>query len=102
MKCVLIQQADSFDCVFFRKNHSTYPEVLANVHAGTNAVLTGAGVQLTFSTVAGKTYRVELAPTLTGPWSVLEIDLPGTGAPLQITDTAPPPSTSRFYRILAE
>ena len=48
------------------------------------------------------TYRVELAPTPTGPWTVLEINLPGTGTPIQITDTAPPPSASRFYRIVAE
>ena len=57
-----------------------------------------SGFQIAFTTVPDKTYRVERAPSPSGPWTLLESNLPGTGSLLQVTDPASP-NISRFYRI---
>ena len=67
------------------------------------AISTGAGAQLQFNTVAGRTYRVEWTQDLpaTNGWSILPgaASLPGSGGLLQITDTNAPTQPQRFYRI---
>ncbi len=67
------------------------------------AISTGAGVQLQFNTVAGRTYRVEWTQDLpaTNGWSILPgaALLSGSGGLLQITDTNAPTQPQRFYRI---
>ena len=67
------------------------------------AVSTGAGAQLQFNSVAGRTYRVEWTQDLpaTNGWSILPgaASLPGSGGLLQITDTNAPTQPQRFYRI---
>ena len=67
------------------------------------AISTGAGAQLQFNTLAGRTYRVEWSQDLpaTHGWSILPgaASLPGSGGLLQITDTNAPTQPQRFYRI---
>ncbi len=79
----------------------TNPQSATSVFRVTTTRVTASGFQITFSTVPGKTYRVECAADPSGPWTVLENNLPGTGANIQITDTASPSSATRFYRVLA-
>jgi len=42
--------------------------------------------QIIFSTIAGRTYRVEAATSLDSPWSVLRDNIPGTGGNILFTD----------------
>ena len=77
----------------------TDPQSAASVFRTAAAHTNGPGFQITFTTVIGKTYRVEWASNPSGPWTVLENNLLGSGAPLQITDTTSPASASRFYRV---
>lgn len=67
------------------------------------AISSGAGAQLQFNSVAGRTYRVEWTQDLpaTNAWSILPgaASLPGSGGLLQITDTNAPTQPQRFYRI---
>ena len=63
--------------------------------------MSGSGFQITFNTVSGKIYRLECAPALSGPWTVLENNIPGTGSSIQLTDAMTAAST-RFYRIRVE
>ena len=56
---------------------------------------------VTFTSVAGRTYRVESSASLTSPsWSPFADNLPGTDAPIQVTDTAVI-AAPRFYRAVA-
>jgi hypothetical protein len=58
-------------------------------------------VTVTFPSVAGRTYRVESSPSLTTPsWSPVADNLPGTGVPIQVTDTAVI-GALRLYRAVA-
>jgi hypothetical protein len=47
--------------------------------------------------VAGENYRVEAAPEVTGPWTVLANSLAGTGARLRVVDRAT--AQRKFYRV---
>ena len=49
--------------------------------------------------VAGRTYRVEGAIEVTGPWTILADNLAGTGEPLRVMDTTTAPM--KFYRASA-
>jgi hypothetical protein len=49
--------------------------------------------------VPGKTYRVEGAPEVTGPWTILADNLAGTGEQLRVADTTTAPM--KFYRASA-
>ena len=61
----------------------------------------GNDVVVTFPSVTGRTYRVESSPSLTSPnGTTVASNLPGTGAPIQVTDIAVI-GTPRFYRVVA-
>jgi hypothetical protein len=47
-------------------------------------------------TTTGKTYRVEGATEITGPWSVLADNLAGTGTRLRVVDSST--AARKFYR----
>ncbi len=60
----------------------------------------GDTVQLTFSSVSGKWYRVERADELTGNlWTTVTNNVPGTGAPVRVNDLVNPAVGSRNYRV---
>lgn len=60
-------------------------------------------VQIGFSSVIGKTYRLEYrGDLLTGSWSTLSDQIFGTGAIIQITDPGAVGFTKRFYRAVVE
>lgn len=54
---------------------------------------------ISFESVPGKTYRVEGALEVTGPWTILADNLAGTGEQLRVTDTTSAPM--KFYRASA-
>ena len=56
---------------------------------------------VSFSTVSGKSYRVERSDTLdAGSWSVLQDNIVGTGGTVQVTDIGAAAQSKRFYRIV--
>lgn len=57
-----------------------------------------AGVKLSWPSVSGSSYRVQWAPTASGPWTDLGAAIPGTGTPLTAYDSAA--SGSRVYQIV--
>ena len=65
-----------------------------------NLVATNGAVTLTWSSVVGKTYRVEYKTNLTdAAWSTLAPDIIAGGLSTSFTD--PSLVSRRFYRILA-
>jgi hypothetical protein len=60
---------------------------------------TGARAEMQFRGTAGKTYSVERAPTLNGPWSSLGSVPVGMGGEASYTDVAPLPGNG-FYRVV--
>jgi len=63
--------------------------------------ISGNDMQLTFPSVAGRTYRVERSDTLLdGSWTTVQGDIPGTSSPIQITDLSGAAQMKRFYRIV--
>jgi chitinase len=59
----------------------------------------GQSIQLSFDSLPLGLYRVQWASNASGgAWSTLSNNVPGTGNPLQITDTNTP-QAQRFYRI---
>jgi hypothetical protein len=53
-----------------------------------------------FSTVSGKTYRLERSDTLqSGSWETVQGDIAGTGEVVQVTDVNGAIQTKRFYRV---
>jgi len=61
----------------------------------------GNDLNLSFPTVAGKTYRVERSDTLSSDsWTPVQGNIPGTGNLIQITDTGGSGHDKRFYRIV--
>ena len=103
-------------------NSLAFVSVPANSRAGLNSLSTGggtnaagtgsaiqireiartaAGASFQFSTVAGRTYRLEGTDDLTsGKWTVLIDQIPGTGGMLQANDPAAIGHPTYFYRIL--
>lgn len=66
-----------------------------------NAV--GGDTQLSFPTVAGKTYRIECSNNLDpGSWSVVQDHIGGTGGVVTCSDANGAGLAKRFYRIVAE
>lgn len=57
---------------------------------------------IVFPSVAGQTYHLECLDALgtAGQWGVLVSNIPGSGSPMAISDTNPPPA--RFYRVRAD
>jgi hypothetical protein len=63
----------------------------------------GNDMSLTFPSVLGRTYRVERSGTLLGgSWIPVQDNIPGTGDPIQITDTGGSGHEKRFYRIVVD
>jgi hypothetical protein len=58
-----------------------------------------SGVQVRFTSVAGKGYRVERSAQLGGPWNTIIDLVPGTGGVMQVTDSESPQTGQRFYRL---
>ncbi len=79
----------------------TDPQIATSIFHVTTARVAASGFQLSFTTVTGKTYRIEWASNPSGPWTVLENNIPGSGDPIQITDNSSPASATRFYRVVA-
>jgi Glycosyl hydrolase catalytic core len=63
--------------------------------------LDGADVLVSFTTVAGRHYRLESADAPIGPsWNVVVPDTVGTGAIVTVTNTGGFSSANRFYRVV--
>ncbi|MEI7911727.1 MAG: thrombospondin type 3 repeat-containing protein [Verrucomicrobiota bacterium] len=61
----------------------------------------GSDMVVGFTTVIGKTYRVERSDTLqTGSWIKVQGDIPGAGGTVQVADTGGAAQPRRFYRIV--
>jgi hypothetical protein len=60
-----------------------------------------ADVLLAFPTHSGKQYRVEYREdTATAPWNVLSVSVPGTGAPVVVTNFGAALLPKRFYQLV--
>jgi len=57
------------------------------------------GLVIRFTSVAGKGYRIERTATLGGPWNTVVQLVPGTGEPVEVTDTSATQGGPWFYRI---
>ncbi len=61
----------------------------------------GSDMQITFSTVTGKKYRIEYRDDLaTGTWQVLRDNIDGTGGSIPVPDTGAGSMDKRFYRLV--
>ena len=61
----------------------------------------GGDIVVTFPTVLGKTYSVEISTGPGGPWTLLTSNLPGTGDILSVTDVeAKDLNQRRYYHVL--
>jgi hypothetical protein len=81
-----------------------YHEFLSGTdHRNSADVLRITGIQsnvVSFTTVTNKLYNLQRADAFTATnWSNIVTNIPGTGAPLTITDPDTNISTQRFYRI---
>jgi len=64
------------------------------------AVLSAGDVQLTFSSVASRYYRLERTDNVeSGVWSIAADLIAGTGSPLNVFDPDGAAQSKRFYRI---
>ncbi|HVM59640.1 MAG TPA: M12 family metallopeptidase [Verrucomicrobiae bacterium] len=60
----------------------------------------GSGVMISFTTVAGKIYRVEMKSDMMLPaWTLLADQIVGPGGTFQITDPSALSQSKRFYRV---
>ena len=87
----------------------TDPNDRTSVFAITDVAENGSDLVVSFTTVAGKTYRVEWSESLdSGSWTVVETegtpqtDIPGTGGTVQTTDSNGASHPRRFYRASVE
>lgn len=64
-------------------------------------VVSDSETRLSFSSVDGKYYRIEVSDQITGPWSPLVDSIAGTGGTIEILDYAGGQNASRFYRLSA-
>jgi hypothetical protein len=78
----------------------TDPRAATSVLRVKSIEISGGDVVISFPSVFGKTYLVEQAPNLSGPWSVLSDHLPGTNDLLNVIDVeAADAAQQRFYRV---
>jgi hypothetical protein len=78
----------------------TDPTSSASVLKVTQLQASGNDLILSFPTVLGKTYSVESSDTLqNGSWVIVQDNIVGTGAAVQITDVGAAAEGKRFYRI---
>jgi hypothetical protein len=59
--------------------------------------LVPTGIRLRFTGIPGRSYNIERAPAITGPWSTLATPTAPESGLLEYLD-APPPPGSAFYR----
>jgi fibronectin type 3 domain-containing protein len=79
----------------------TNPNSVASALKIAQMQASGNDVVVSFSSVVGKTYRVERSDTLQGgSWSTVQDNIAGTGDVLQITDSAAASLSKRFYRVV--
>ena len=65
------------------------------------ALGSGGSFVITFSSLIGQTYRVERSDSLSpATWHTVADNVPGTGDPIPIADTAASLQMQRFYRVL--
>jgi hypothetical protein len=62
------------------------------------STIVGTDVRLSFPTLVGRNYRVEVSGDLV-TWSPLSAVIPGTGGTVTYTDTSAASATGRFYRV---
>lgn len=61
----------------------------------------GSDARVSFPSVAGYVYRIEMKDDMTLPtWTLLADQIPGTGGVIQITDPGAATLPKRFYRIV--
>ena len=61
----------------------------------------GNDMVISFTSIAGKTYRMERSDTLqSGSWTTVQDNIAGTGGIVQITDAGAAASSKSFYRIV--
>jgi len=83
---------------------------LQEFYAGTNpngfasrliaTCVPGAGsCEVSFPSVAGRSYRLEGSETLSGAWEILAINVAGTGGTVNVTVPAPTGVSRKFFRI---
>jgi hypothetical protein len=59
--------------------------------------------QIIFNTVVGRTYRIDWAPALNGPWTILRDGISGTGGDITFTDLRNLSlAGGMFYRVAVE
>ena len=61
--------------------------------------MSGQSFTVTITGYAGHGYQLQRADTLTGPWTTVGNNQPGTGAMLAFTDNGGATGTQKFYRI---
>lgn len=81
----------------------TDPKNAASVFRVSAVAVNGSNVLLSFSSVAGKTYRLERSDSLLdGSWTPAQENIPGTGGTIQLTDPGGSLQPKRFYRIVVQ
>jgi hypothetical protein len=79
----------------------TDPNDAASVLRVTRLHTSESDIALHFPTVAGRSYRLERSGTLLeGSWTMVEDNITGTGAEIQVTDPDGATDVKRFYRIV--
>jgi hypothetical protein len=64
---------------------------------------TANGLEVTFNSVNGKTYRLEFSPDLSaGSWRTVGDPIDGNGHPLKLSDPKPPKEGRGFYHIAVD
>ena len=80
--------------------NGTDPNDPASVFKITQVAKSGNDMLVSFSTVAGKMYRMECSATLqTGSWTTVQDNIAGTGSVVQIPDVNGAAQPRRFYRV---
>lgn len=64
------------------------------------ATRSGNNVSISFSTLTGRTYKVEASQSFTPPWDTVQAGIAGTGSTAIVTDTGGALLTRKFYRVI--
>ena len=80
---------------------ATYRGALDGAPLIESASRSGDTFRLTFSSIAGRLYRVERSPDMSpGTWTPVADMVPGNGASVEITDSAAGSFAQAFYRVI--
>lgn len=78
----------------------THPLDPVSVLRITGVEFNGSDVNIHFTSIAGRTYRLERAEQLAaGQWTIIADNVPGIDAVLQVTDFNAAATPTRFYRV---